>query len=351
MTPSDVRRWTILQLIPIYLLVILACATLDGGETPTSEAPDTLSNEEINVHGNVVFGPGTFNYPLPTASLADLPSYKAVLTLSFDGTNAGQPQKWAKTFVMLTIQEPAGRQLTIEKTGDLADLEPVFMAESDGAAYEVLADQTCFADVIVDGQSLTDIFEPAGFLTGVIGAEEAGSEEVNGIPSMHYIFDERALGETDLAKSTGEMWVASEGGFIVKYLLTTQGSADYFGEGTEGTLTWDYELTDVNTPVTINLPEDCPAGMIDAPQLPDAANLEAYPGLLIYTTTSSVADAAAFYQEQLPTLGWEPTSAPDVFETLAVQDFIQGDQQLSVSVLAEDDGTTTVNLTLGPIQQ
>jgi hypothetical protein len=71
--------------------------------------------------------------------------------------------------------------------------------------------------------------------------------------------------------------------------------------------------------------------------------------MLTYTTATSIAEAAAFYQEQLPELGWSPTSAPDVFETLAVQDFTQGDLQFSVTILAEENGTT-VELVLMRIQ-
>ncbi len=45
-----------------------------------------------------------------------------------------------------------------------------------------------------------------------------------------------AFGQFCLAQSTGEMWVASDGGYIVKYLVTTKGDANYFGEGIDGTL-------------------------------------------------------------------------------------------------------------------
>ena len=58
------------------------------------------------------------------------------------------------------------------------------------------------------------------------------------------------------------MWVAANGGYVVKYVLTTSHDPDYFGEGVEGELSWDYELTNVNQPVTMELPADCPAGML-----------------------------------------------------------------------------------------
>ena len=161
------------------------------------------------------------------------------------------------------------------------------------------------------GDSLAERLEPAGFLTGVIGAEAAGSETVNGAAD-HYTFDERALGQLGLAKSTGELWVASNGGYIVRYKVATKGTAVYFGEGIEGTLTWDYELTGVNQPVAVELPKGCPAGMVNAPLLPGATAVRRVPGLLSYSTSTGLAAAAAFYQKQIPLLGWKLTGDPDV---------------------------------------
>ena len=56
--------------------------------------------------------------------------------MSFDGTREGQTQQWSKTYIMLSAKEPATLQLTIEKTGDLTDLDPVFMAEADGVSHQ-----------------------------------------------------------------------------------------------------------------------------------------------------------------------------------------------------------------------
>jgi hypothetical protein len=242
------------------------------------------------------------------------------------------------------------RQLTIEKTGDNSDPDAVFMAEVDGAAYEKRGENACNATVIDPENSLGNTWEPAGFLTGVIGAEEAGAETVNNVAANHYTFNERAFGQLDVVQSTGELWVASAGGYIVKYVLTTQGDATYFGEGIEGTLTWDYELTDVNQPVTITLPDDCPAGMVDAPHLPDATNVLNMPSILAYDTASSLADAAAFYQEQIPNLGWALIGQPTIRETDALLEFTQGDQILTV-IITTDAGTTSIKILLGKAQQ
>ncbi len=335
------KRRSMLLLILLPMLLSFACKFVTSGPVAGDSTPDV-----VTVQADVVFGPGAFIFPEPNAGLADLASYKATLTLAFDGTRDGQAEQWSKTYIMLATNEPVIRQLTLEKTGDLFDLDAVFMAEVNGAAYERRGENACSATVIDQRNSLIERLDPTGLLTGVIGAEQAGAETVNDVAADHYTFDERAFGQYGLAQSTGEMWVASEGGYIVRYLVTTKGDADYFGEGIEGTITWDYQLTDVNQPVTFALPDDCPAGMVNAPLLPDASNVLNVPSLLAYNTSSSPADVAAFYQEKINGLGWTLLGEPAIGESMALLEFMQADQTMSVIITTSDTGTK-VRIMLG----
>jgi hypothetical protein len=321
-------------MILLPLLVSLACSFQTGGGAEVTPTADIVS-----VPRKLAFGPGPFILADMKVGLSDLSSYKATLTYSFDGTQGGQAEKWSKTYVMLATKEPVARQLTIETTGNVPAPETVFMAEQNGASYERRGENDCIATVIDQGNSLADWMEPAGFLTSVMGADVASSETVNSIKANGYTFDQRALGALDIVQATGKMWVASQGGYIVKYMVTMNGDANYFGEGIEGTLTWDYELTNVNKPVTFALPSDCPAGMVNAPQLPNATNVLNMPSVLTYDTTSSPADAAAFYQQQIPKLGWTPTGEPTIGDTTALLIFTQGNQTLTVIITVGDTGT------------
>src|SRR6185503_8856002 len=265
------RPWMLASVLMISLLAFSACSSAPVTDSlptrpPTvvlleTATPESIP-EELTIEQEITFGPGAFIYTDTKAGLSELPSYQAVLTLTFDGTRDGQPQNWSKTYTMLATKDPQARQLTIEKTSDSSNLDPVFLAEMNGMAYERRGENTCQGTPIREENSLGERLEPASFLTYVIGAEEAGSESINGVTANHYTFDQHALGEQDLTEATGELWVASEGNFIVKYLLTRKGKSDYFGEGTEGTLTLDYQLADPNQLVTIQLPEDCPPGMV-----------------------------------------------------------------------------------------
>jgi hypothetical protein len=328
----------------LLVSVSLACNTITGGPAGGQYSP------ELTVEKSTVYGPGPFLLADPKIGLSDLSSYKATLTIAFDGTRDAGAEKWSTTYVMLATKEPAARQLTIEKSGDVPSTEPVFMAELDGADYEKRGQGACDIAAIKLENSLADQFEPALFVNGIIGAEEAGSDTVNGVAVNHYTFDQRALGEDGVTESTGELWVAPEGGYLVKYVLTRKARADYFGEGVEGTLTLDYELTDVNKEDTaISLPDDCPPGFVDAPLLPNASDISKTPGVLAYETSSTIADAAAFYEKNIPDLGWEAQDKPSITDKIAILTYQQTDKIMFIIIKPNED-KTQVRITMSKVQ-
>lgn len=323
-------------------------ASTDASPSVTDgSAPPTPGSDPQTFQATPTLGSGPFSLPAPSIGLADLASYTATLTLTFQGTAAGQPSVWSTTSVLLATNDPVARQLTITKTGDVPDATPLYMAELNGAAYEQRGQAPCTADAITPDEPSSLLFEPAAELLAVIGGDTAGSEAVNDVPADHYTFDEQALGQAGRATSTGDVWVATTGGFVVKYVVDTTATADYFGDGIEGTVTWDYELTTVDQPVAIALPEGCPPGIVAAPQLADATNVESLPGVLTFDTVTGLADIVAFYQAQLGPLGWTPAGDPTVDEANALVEFTQGAALLTVTATI-DAGVTTVQLLLTP---
>jgi len=204
-TQTSFKHSTTILFMTFTLLISLACLTSTAVPSTAPSAPPTTTpvSGSATASVNVEFGAGSFIFPDAKEGLADLTSYRATLTLTFDGTAAGQPQQWSRTYTMLASQDPAAHQLTIENTGP--DAELVFMAEMNGAAYEQRGENDCIATVIEDGQSLTERLEPAGFLNGVVGADESGNETVNAVAANHYTFDQHAFGQSDIAQSTGEL--------------------------------------------------------------------------------------------------------------------------------------------------
>jgi hypothetical protein len=350
MTIYYFKPWIALPLMLIPIL-LAACQSTSGqtGADGTSPAADTTSAEQTApeiLEVDLVLGPGNFDLADPSVGLEALSSYKSTLTVIFDGSQAGQPYQWSSNYILLNTKEPSARLLTIENSGDLAPAEPAFLAEADGAAYETDPEGICSADLIDVENSQIDRRHPAGMLDGLLGAEEAGQETMNGVAANHYTFDERALLLSGRAESSGEVWVAADGGYILKYLLTTTGDANNFGEGMEGTVTWEYQLTEINQPLELVFPEGC---RVDAPLMADAFDVLNLPGWLGYNTPASIAEAAAFYQEQLPGLGWTPTLQP-IFADTAILEYAQGDETLSL-IISPGEAGTRVDILLGAIEE
>lgn len=343
------RHLTAVMATSLALALILAACRTEPAVQEVTGTPQ--SNTDVSE--GTVYATGPFNLPDPAVGLADLGSYHAVLIQSFNGQRDGQPEQWTRTITLATSQNPIISQVMVDATGQI-DGEigvPYFLTEVDGVRYERLGDDACVASVFPEDSQLADDWKLAGRLNGLFGADEAGNETVNGVPTSHYTFDERALMMSDVATSTGEVWVAMDKGYVVRYRLSIEGGAGYFGEGMSGTLTWAYDLSDVDQPVTVEAPEDCPPGLVDAPLLDDALAIHELPGVTYYSSAASLAEAITFYQEQLPALGWVVGGEPIVGETLATLEFIQGDDpdaQRSLSVMAVP-GTegTVVWLVLG----
>ncbi|HEX7542224.1 MAG TPA: hypothetical protein VF352_08845 [Anaerolineales bacterium] len=283
---------------------------------------------------------GPFTLQDPTNGLAGLLSYHAILTISFDGTQNGQTARWTDTYDVLANQNPPAHQLTL-KSEPLQTNGPAGqqLTEVNGIRYELGADGSCTISQVKQGSSLAETMEPASLLPGILGAGAKGTETVNGIVSAHYAFDTRSLTQQLTATSYGDIWVASQGGYVVSYIATVQGGADYFGQGLEGKRSYTYNLTVNNKPMTIDIPAICPAGMVDAPAMPDAQNLRQMPGVTTFTTPSDSTAATAFYQKQLPGAGWAVASQPEIGDKATALRFSKASQNLLIFITAGDQGT------------
>jgi hypothetical protein len=283
------------------------------------------------------FGPGAFDLDDPAAGLDRLSSYQAELALHFVGTRNGQAEEWSQSLRMRTVRgEPSFRVVHVEGSGPAAGQR--FLADANGLRYEKVDGGECSAEPLADWLPLESDWEPALMLFPLHGAEEAQAGKIGGVEDRHYTFDARALGESELTEAQGEVWVASDGEYVLRYMVTKEGGETYFGEGIEGTLTWEYTLTSINQPLDLELPEGCPMGLVQAPVLPDAADLEQTPEITRYTTSSSIEDVLAFYAEQLPALGWELKGEPASAETTGLTTYTLGDQQLTIVITSAEAG-------------
>lgn len=320
-----------------------------AGQNPTLASPGTgpgIPSEPEPIQISVELGPGEFHLADPRAGLDDLSSYTERLIVTFDGSQDGQPRKVVSTSTFWHTTSPSATQLTITGAGENGDGDPTFLAIVGEVAYAQGEDGNCRAapiDLEGGGERLNlGLREPAVLLKAVFGAEEAGGETLDGAMANRYRFDQRALFEYGMTEAQGEFWVGADNGVLLKYRLTASGGPDFFDEGSEGVVTWEYDLTDINTTVQPAFPEGC---QLDAPVMADASEILHLPHWLTYTTAAPFSEAAAFYQTELPRDGWALVSGPMASESSVFLEFTRGADTVGVFATARD-GATQVDVVL-----
>ncbi len=103
---------------------------------------------------------------------------------------------------------------------------------------------------------LFDIVVPSG------DAKLVGTEEIAGVSAKHYTFTIKGLGAgtgAQVDENSGELWVAVDGGYLLKYTVTASMSSGPAGAADSqiNSMTMTLELTSVNQPVDVTMPAAC----------------------------------------------------------------------------------------------
>ncbi len=96
-------------------------------------------------------------------------------------------------------------------------------------------------------------------------SQKAGDDTIAGIAADHYTFSIKGLGADSgwlVDTNQGEVWVAKDGGYVLKYVVNVSMRAD--AQSSEMySLQLTLEFTSVNQPVSIQVPAACPAPTAD----------------------------------------------------------------------------------------
>ncbi len=265
-------------------------------QTPLSLTPLPITLPQLSL-GNV-------NLRKPAAGLEKLEGYSASLTISFKGTQDGNPVDFTQVYTRQVSRHPGANLSIVVISGTITPTQ-VLAADVEGNEYfQMTKGGPCTVRPANTAGQNVAMLEPAALLQAVNGAQAAGEETIGQIQASAAKFDEHAIGLSGRATAEGELWTAKEGGWLAKYSLTVAGGEDYFGKGMSGQETWQYILTDVNAPPHIQVPAGCPALLTGLPVLQNAAQLQRLPSYISYQTTSSLAEATDFYIGQMKAQQW-----------------------------------------------
>lgn len=287
-----------------------------------------------------------------TSSLDQFDSYKSTTEMSYEGTDAdGNPTSGAIMFLSEEIKEPYASHIVMKFEGDIANemgsttsdgAASIEMYNADGMFYMENPEDGTWMSFPSDGNSagFGDFFSADDFADLPDNAHKSLlPQTVNGISTWHYTFTEKDLPVADregVETAEGEIWIARDGDFPVKFILTVKGD-NIMGDSavTNGVLHMKYELTDINNVKSIVVPDDVKnaAGNlgdlfgggsdsgsstdgtaggtdsgfanIDMPMMNDADVQFSMDGMTSYLTGAGSDEIIAFYNKKMLADGWE----------------------------------------------
>ena len=332
-------------LVPFALLVslMLACGPLGAIKETPSPAEEPTGGEEAAAteapSGGEAGTEGEEEIELSsvTSGLQSLDSYRAHFKMAVTDTAGGGTEEWAYEMDMEVVRDPFAQHMVIQGVAAEGAFE---MFQIGDQRYIALGEGQCIS-TSAEGEAMgAEMFEPGDVIGGLSNARRVRpDQDVNGIRCRHYKFNETALVWRGFTKAEGEVWVAVEGEYVVKYALQAEGKDP--ASGKEGHLDWVYEIRDVNEPISIEPPAGCGAAESEYPMMPDATDVSTMENVVMYTSASSLDDVLAFYKGQMPANGWSETRDSFTSEGTAMQSYTKEGVTVSLT-LTEQDGKVSV---------
>ncbi len=311
-------------------------ATQPAVETPVNLDPNALSIQNIE------------------AGLEKLDSYKLTFTSQVSGKDASGAQVQRKdNYSRLAVNTTKNTHIHFVGDGDdiqdwrlpLAEFD-LYMAEGSLYSY-TLASDVCSSISGTDMTVLDAMVASPGELIGAITNAQLADTgaSMNGVTTRHYVLDQTSLPAGLFKTAKGDVWVAEQGGFVVRVSLG--GTSDF------GDLTWDYNITDVNVTAPVSLPEKCltvKSTDLDIPLPKSATNVSKGGGNISFTSTDAPNVIADFFKLSLPPKGWT-LQMQTGSGGATIQLFVDSTEKQMLQVMIQPDGSSGSNVNIMQIQQ
>jgi hypothetical protein len=363
------RTWIAGTLMLLIALVLAGCEGQTAAPTtsqppkPTAAPTPTEQMAQPTVKAEPTAGPAPTAAPEPTAvggdltldsrdaGLDQLKSYRVVWKADWETTKDGKTEQANWDWLLESTADPVG-SLTVWKGADASGSAPgswEHWEDGSNAGYvSIDADgkKTCaslwnaryFSPAKRNVSSIPGLFFLPRMLGSLSGAKYAGTETVNGIRSNRYTYDEKAANRADLGKVAGEIWVAADGGYVVRDTVSWEGGAIPFGAetptGESGHGSWTWELTDLNGAITIPPLAGCDSATDGLPIISGAYQKTVTGDVMVYQAFHGE-KVVPFYQKEMVAGGWKQSGEPTSKEAVSTAAFTRDGQKASVTVTSK----------------
>ena len=241
-------------------------------ETPEA-SPDPTSDGTESTGPTAAPDPAQVEDPLALADIPELESYD----LDPSGGGMGHLPSFRQRMVMDFAAEETGYESVLRYESEVVPPESAIhvTVSADGPAAQELPSSQ--AEAIWIGERLwikagrqpwipvpesvaavrfdEQTFAVGDFLPYILHFEPVGEETVNGIPSVRYSYDvDDAVTAYGQFSGTGDVFVAKDGGYVVRYTADGRATFEEYLEGSAGAFQLVYDTYDVGAPVDISPP-------------------------------------------------------------------------------------------------
>jgi hypothetical protein len=184
----------------------------------------------------------------------------------------------------------------------------------------------------------------------------AKGEMVNGVLADHYTVKNADIGfgtgtsQSGVTSQSGEVWLAQDGGYAVKFTGQAQGSFNLISTFT-GTVTWTYDVKDINRVASIDLPPECSIQQNSQSDLvfpPNATGLSQLGQMTVFSSPDKPTDVSSFFQTNLPAKGWTVDSVNDSLGSVITIQISKAGQKMQIMITG--DGSSGSSVIITPVE-
>ena len=291
-------------------------------------------------------------------SMGNLQSYRSQLVIDLNGKDEnGDSINETNRLLQEVINDQELSHLAIlnESNGNISQNIEVYSNESNYYFIDVSKKESglscsIMTDTLGLGEMLNNfnLIQSAEMFTNLENAKLIQADEmVNGVKSDHYQVSNVSLSDSIVTKDPADIWVAQDGGYVVRFTGKGEGVTTSLtvGATVTGEMTWQYELTDINQISAIEIPQICldasQNAQQDLPILDNPVELNVLGQIITYKSTESSEQAANFYKEKMSNLGYDLTSDLS-YSGLYNFIFIKDGKNVNISIFEEDDGGSSI---------
>lgn len=164
-------------------------------------------------------------------------------------------------------------------------------------------------------------------------------ETVNGVKTDHYKLAQANVGSGLIRKGAGEVWIAQDGGYVVRLVSQSDGEFTLSSKTVTGTTTVTYDLTDVNKIAQITVPAECTAaseGMKDLPIPANATDKSSIGDIQTFSSPDAPKAVADYFRKELPAQGWKITKDSS-FDTVVMLSAEKDSRKFSIMITPGKD--------------